>query len=374
MTANITAARAQVYAVSPPNTDPDINPVLAPAAFHRVHVPTNAPRNRLLVFLPGSNARPSASTTLLETAADAGLHAIGLVYVNTFIVNDLGGADCAAYEPIRREIIEGQDYSPLVSVSEADSIINRLTKLVQYMDGIFPAQNWGHFLDAGNQVIWSNLILAGHSQGGGHAAVIARHREVGRCILFSTADWCGDQPADWVTASNATPAFRYFGFHHEGDAIVSFPRAQQFWDALGLSASTPQVQFEAAPGPPYEDAHLFRTTLTPLNGNGSAAHNATALDANTPTNSQGHVIFRELWRYMLTGPLRVPDAAIAPSSNGAAEFAWEGEPAVWYRIDRSTNGIDWVEEGEPIPGAYGVLRTNAADAAANNLFRLRVLY
>jgi hypothetical protein len=52
---------------------------------------------------------------------------------------------------VRLEILDGTDRTPLVDVDRANSIENRLIKLLQYLDANRPGEGWGGFLDAAGQ-------------------------------------------------------------------------------------------------------------------------------------------------------------------------------------------------------------------------------
>ena len=46
-------------------------------------------------------------------------------------------------------------------------------------------QNWGQFLSGGS-IQWDHIIISGHSQGGGHAAVIGISNPVRRVLMFAS--------------------------------------------------------------------------------------------------------------------------------------------------------------------------------------------
>ena len=61
-------------------------------------------------------------------------------------------------------------------------------------------QGWGQFLLADNTVDWRKVVLAGHSQGGGHVGVLAKSVSLNRAVYFSSPeDWYDttDTPASW---------------------------------------------------------------------------------------------------------------------------------------------------------------------------------
>ena len=59
-----------------------------------------------------------------------------------------------------------------VVISRANSIENRLTKLLQYLAAQFGEEGWSRFM-AHDGPRWARIAVSGHSQGGGEAAMIA---------------------------------------------------------------------------------------------------------------------------------------------------------------------------------------------------------
>lgn len=170
----MTAGALVEHVVAPAATDGNIDNWLDDHyAYRDTRV---APRNRLLVHLPGSFGVPVNSRRYLREVAAAGDHVIGLRYPNTWEVLDLcaDATDLACFENVRREIIDGSDRSSLVAVNGTNAIINRLTKLLMHLAQSYPAEDWGQFLNAG-EPNWPLIAISGHSQGAGHAAVMGKH-------------------------------------------------------------------------------------------------------------------------------------------------------------------------------------------------------
>ncbi|NJN64844.1 MAG: hypothetical protein HC882_08155 [Acidobacteria bacterium] len=207
------ASRAETL-VFPADTDPAIDQWLDP---HVAMLNGGVERRDLLfVFMPGSFGKPERTRLVIENAADQGYYALGLRYPNSWTVNTLCGAtgSLACFEQVRLEIIDGVDRTPLVSISRANSIENRLAKALAWLASAQPGEGWERFLDAG-QPRWERIVVAGHSQGGGHAPVIAKYREVARVNMLSAPnDFIGAALANWLDDPHVTPASRYFGFSH----------------------------------------------------------------------------------------------------------------------------------------------------------------
>ncbi len=293
---------ATVRWIAPADTDPAIDDWLEP---HFVALDAAVPsRGRLLVFFPGSGALPSQYTEFVRFAAGLGFHAIGLRYPNSWSVNfDLCGfstdADC--HERVRSEILDGGDSSALIQVGPANCIINRLVKLLLHLDHQYPGEGWGQYLAAGLPR-WNRIVTAGHSQGGGHAAFIAKRYSVARVVMLAGGtDLFFGWPrryAPWLSG-HTTPAARYYGLVHEQDSADAYLGA---WEILGLPEFGPPRNTEETP-PPYLMTHQLTTGLPPPNPAAQGAyHNAVAADAFLTRDEQGRPRLSSAWEYLLITP------------------------------------------------------------------------
>jgi len=118
-------------------------------------------------------------------------------------------------------------------------------RLVVTASTLDPDGGWTAFHDAAaskpaDRIRWSNVIAAGHSQGGGHAAVIGKAFAIDRVVaLSSPCDQTATGPASWLDATKSTyatsPKSAFHGLGAAGDVICSaYPAV---WDALGLDAT-----------------------------------------------------------------------------------------------------------------------------------------
>ena len=199
-------AQTQVRQIKPSDTDGLISTFDLDS--HYVYLnPSNANQNVLVVHLPGSYGEPKRASLFGTLAADLGFHCIGLMYPNIPTVGSLcaNSNDPNCFEKTRGEIIEGIDYSNAIDITLHESIFSRLKQLLIYLNGQYPTENWGQYLTANQDLIFEKLIFSGHSQGGGHAALIAKYYPIQRALCFSSPkDWYNviDAPANWLNASN----------------------------------------------------------------------------------------------------------------------------------------------------------------------------
>lgn len=288
-----TAPANVVHNVPPLQTDPAIS-----TAFesHIAVAPAHATVPRLVVFLPGTNGSPAAYGKMLDVAASAGAHAIGLMYPDTLAILQDCGDDPACYFPIRLQKFDGVPRSPIDPVAPSDAIANRLIKLLVYLDAHFPSEGWGAFT-SGGAPLWSSIVLAGHSQGAGEAAAIGKVVTLARVAQFSgTVDAVVTAqgtlaPATWVGAPGATPASAHYGFDHTGDEF--YDKIVVDWRALGQDAFGPRTLVETS-SPPYGGSHELITSL-----NVGFPHGSTAGDGATPLDANGTPLFAPVWRYVL---------------------------------------------------------------------------
>jgi hypothetical protein len=287
--------------IAPQTTDPAIDVSLEPHIAINPE-PAVVARKRLFVFLPGTGGRPGHYRLILRAAAARGYHAIGLNYPN----DDAVGILCASGEDpdcqwgIRREIIAGVDASPLVDVNVANSIENRLRKALYYLHAQYPDEGWGPYLE-GATVAWSRIEVAGHSQGGGHAAAIAKLHSLYRAVYFaSPADWSGDLngPPPWLSQPGATEASRQYGFAHVSDATVPLAHLAVIWPALGLEPFGGPISVDTVRSP-YAGSHQLTTDAVPRQVGGLLPyHSAPVVDAATPLNGSGAPMFEPVWIYL----------------------------------------------------------------------------
>jgi hypothetical protein len=258
---------------------------------------------KLVVLLPGTGAEPADYARFLAEGSARGYHVIGLSYANSQSVEGLcqnsPATDCHA--EVREEILTGQDRSSLLQVSPPNAINNRINRLLTWLHTQFPDEGWDQFVGE-TSVSWPRITVAGHSQGGGHAAFIAKRVRVDRAVYFGAPpDWNlqRDAPALWLGAPGATDASRQFGVVHLRDNIVPPARADANWRQLGMAAGGPVVLTDSTSAP-WGNSHRLTTDLpfNPASRAQNPFHGAPITDASTPLDAQGEPRYRTLWHYL----------------------------------------------------------------------------
>jgi hypothetical protein len=298
----LNGAIAAERAIPPSATDPAIN---LGSGAHVVATPASAETasGRLFVFLPGTNVSPRSYSFILRAAAKNGHHVAGLLYLSSLSIGSLCGTstevDC--YWDARREVVTGEDLSPLLAVDKANSIVNRLEKLLTYLATRYPREHWEQFLLPDGSVNWSLVAVGGHSQGGGHAGVMAKlywlHRA---CYFASPADWSKTikGPAPWSSEPPITSADSQYGFTHLLDKTAPYPLVSSQWASMGLQAFGSAVSIDGQPAP-YGSSHELTTNAEPnLSGTTNPYHSATVVDAATPIAANGTPVYEPVWNYM----------------------------------------------------------------------------
>jgi hypothetical protein len=211
-------AQVKILRVEPGETDPAIETVhSANLAVYDLGATT---RHRLFFFIAGTGAKATNSLAMATVFAKWGYHALSLDYENNVITVALAHSqDPAAFGQYRENIVTGAPGSDKVKVDPANSILNRFKKLLTYLAAHDPTGGWDEFVTNG-EPIWSRIIVAGHSQGSGHAAYIGKMFEVDRVLIFSgPQDYLSDlgKPAPWQSGPSATPPSHFFAFLSQND-------------------------------------------------------------------------------------------------------------------------------------------------------------
>lgn len=284
------------FEVPPQLTDPGLSAWFEPHVIAVPREPLLQPQ--LWLFLSGSFGKPQRQTALLQQMASLGHAAVNLSYPNDWTVGQLCGRhpDPDCHEKVRLEILDGRRRTDLLNLPAADCVSNRLVKLLAWLQRQRPAEHWDGFLKDGD-VRWDALAVAGHSQGGGHAALLGKLFPLARVVMLGApADSAGgrDEPAPWLIRAGATPAERFFGFVHLQDP--GFERISAAWQALGMDRFGPLVNVDEVPYP-YGGSHSL---VTDRETRGGRYHGSIAVDGATPRLPDGTPAYRAAWRHLFT--------------------------------------------------------------------------
>jgi hypothetical protein len=293
--------------IPPIDTDPSIDIALEP---HYIAFSPVPPRGQLFLWLTGIGGLPTRTRLITDQAARNGFHAVNLRYPNenADAVQNLCGfePDRTCFENARLAVLTGDNPSTTLSISRTNSVENRVLKLLAYLEAKYPSEGWGTFVE-GDSLTWSSIIVAGLSEGGGHAAILARDHVIARVAMLSAPfDRVGllersnspAEPASWLLGAHLTPSERYFAFGHVNDETTNWalqwPATNLGLSNLGLIANVDGVDA------PYGESHMLLTSATPQNAVGfpQANHASTAADSFTPLDEAGQPVFARVWQYV----------------------------------------------------------------------------
>ena len=250
----------------------------------------------LLLFLAATGYRPSQYRDFLATARDSGYHVLALDYWNKGAsVARTCGMNAACYTHVQRNRLDGSDPSPVSSVNPANSIVARLLDSLRHLQSADVAGRWQQYLPGG-RIDWANIVVAGHSQGGGEAAYISHIHAVRGVLMFSSpVDSDHGVNASWMSSPGATPASRMYGFDSSGDVFGA--RILASWNALGMGAFGAVANVGTAIPAGSHELVSHRDLGTP-----AEAHVRNITDSVPLVN--GQPMFSAVWKWMLQQPYR----------------------------------------------------------------------
>lgn len=181
------------------------------------------PNNLLFIAIGGTNSTPSQYLEVLKIAAGLGYDVLSVDYPNEVIstVCRERATELDCYDNYRAEIVLGQPVSSVVQVDQKNSIMNRIQDLLSTMARNNPAR-WARYFQNG-QIDWAHVVLAGHSQGSGHAVYISKMFAVhGVLMTGGPQDYLTKTgPVAWIQKPGQTESARYFSFLHRDDFFGS---------------------------------------------------------------------------------------------------------------------------------------------------------
>ncbi|MFT5822725.1 MAG: hypothetical protein ACI8ZM_003982 [Crocinitomix sp.] len=258
------------YTVAPSATD---NGYETGEKEHLIFYNNETNVNKLLLLIGGSYSNPETYETFCKHAAKLGCHVISISYPNNVAAASLKESDdLYAFDNYRDELCFGNPVSDAVDVNELNSVVTRSTKLLMHLVAQYPAQNWGQYLIDGNAPNWSKIMVAGHSQGSGHACYIAKTNVVNRVLMFSGPNDYSthfEAPGNWLSNSGVTPAASQYAFLHANDEVVPYEYQLANIRAIGVLAAADTTTLMNDLSGTYDNKNAYHTTITALTEHGS---------------------------------------------------------------------------------------------------------
>ena len=289
-----------VYKIPPDITDNQIDHWLDPhyVAFNQ----SLRHRPQLFLYLGGSFGKPGQQKIFLKEVINSGYLVINLNYPNSWTIANLcqnsNNLNCHYHK--RQAVIYGQKKGRKIIVTPANSLENRLQKLLLFLAENVSQIPWFNYLN-NNKIKWESIIIAGHSQGGGHAALIATENLVSRVIMLaSPADYNQHhhQMASWLSADKLTPSDRFYGFVHLRDP--AYRKIIQAWQLLGLGKYGELTNIDQTS---ISELYSHQLVSRQLPATPEKFHGSVINDSHTPKSLLGEPLYQNIWRYLCTNDL-----------------------------------------------------------------------
>lgn len=286
--------------IMPNTTDPLIDEELDP---HYIYHDQNLPqRNILWLHLSGAGVSPMAYTEFVSAVGRQGYHSIGLSWPNQFSLNlnCFNYDDPGCFDSIRLEAFDGVNRTHLVWIDEnpANSLLNRLVKLLNYLTEMNASSGWGQYLDDSRKIPqWHKIAVSGHSLGAGQAGLMAQQFSLARAVFFAGPhDWNAYYDwnfARWVVSSFATALDRMYGFIHTQDNFYTISnKTPRNWGQIGLLGEEILVENSL---PPFNLSHRLVTNLADV-----SPHLGVVTDGFLPSNETDYAVLMDVWNYLVT--------------------------------------------------------------------------
>jgi len=251
----------------PTELDPAVTPVTtatggAPRHYYCTPTTTAGWNGQLVIYLVGAREDPGIAHAFAERACTRGFAAISPAYRNERAIRDLCGDDADCYGLVRREIVLGDDVAAQIRVGPGNGLLHRIDTIADRLATTYPAV-WIPIRTALRRRDLARTVIAGFSQGSGHALMLAHDLAVGRVVLMSgvldrvrsgtdaqgPVTWL----ARWATSAPKTPGTRMFAINHAADPFTRPVELAANYAAIGLPAATCEVTDD----PPTGECHRF---------------------------------------------------------------------------------------------------------------------
>jgi hypothetical protein len=243
-----------------------------------------------MLFIGGSFSSPQDYTFISEHSASIGFDVISISYPNNVPAASLASSSNQfAFDNYRDEICFGNQVSNDVEVDILNSINRRIIKLIQYLESTYPEQNWNQYLMPSNNIDWEKIVVAGHSQGAGHACYLGKKRLVERVIMFSGPNDYSthfNSPANWLSEDGLTELSKQYALLHINDEIISYDFQVLNLKDLGVLSLS-------------EDPLLVDDLSSPYNNKNALSLNIPAFSNHNSTVG-GNAKLPNIWTYILT--------------------------------------------------------------------------
>lgn len=281
------AAQSVVTPVPATQTDAAIT-----AGIHLTAVNLDvATTGKLVLILPDVGRQPADYQALAQEAAGAGHRVLVLAWPNATSANSVCQGETGCTEAARKELLDGQDRTPKVTISPQECIEFRAAKALEWLAKNRPGEGWST-LYAGSAPVWGNAAVIGHGEGAGQAAMVGVMHKVWRVVLLAgPTDGQGAIPATWLNGQHATAATAWRAFAHTTDPQWSMISAA--WTALGLGSGASALSMDSGQAPGIS------TQLLTISAVVADPQAAVAVDGQLPADTQTAQHVRAAWKFLV---------------------------------------------------------------------------
>ncbi len=275
------------FLISPNETDGDYK---RDEESHYITRNSKIHLNKLLLFIGGSYSVSKNYHLFCDYGASIGLDVLSISYPNNVAAAPLGtSTDRFIFDNYRDEVCFGNQTSKNVEVNVLNSINTRAIKLLIYLNKKYPDQNWGQYLTPSNSLKWDKIIVAGHSQGSGHACYFGKKNLTDRVIMLSGPNDYStyfNSCANWLKTDGKTPLNKHFALLHTEDEIVPFNYQLANLKGLGLLDANENPVLADKLNIPYKNARVLTLNIQAI------SNHSSTVGANSK--------LPDIWKYMFT--------------------------------------------------------------------------
>lgn len=263
--------------------------------------------DELFVYLPGVGQYTDEAMTLLRLGALAGYRGVVLNYPRELSPPEAcaatGEAPGECLEQVHAATVYGTGETDAVDIDTADSLQNRLYRLLLHLQTHDPEGAWSDYY-ADEELLTPKIVLVGSAEGAGHAAYWARDATFARVVLLGGGgdglyDAAGGYEglARWVTDPRSTPAADQRALWHTAQAdarVVGDALAQ--WGADDWGGPT---DVDAVPAP-FACSHQLTTSGPGADGYAGDPRATLTVDGAMALDDEGFPALAPAVLYLLT--------------------------------------------------------------------------
>lgn len=264
-------------------------------------------QDALLVYLPGVGQYTDEAMTMLRLGAIAGYRGVVLNYprdlspIDACAATDEAPGECL--EQVHAATVYGTGDTSAVDIDSADSLQNRLYRLLLHLQTHDPEGAWSDYY-ADEELLTGKIVLVGAAEGASHAAYWARDADFERVVLIGGAgdgvygdDGSLQGLARWVTDPRTTPSVDHRALWHRAQADAGVVAdSLTDWGADDWGDAT---DVDTVPAP-FSCSHLMITSGPGADGYSGDPRATLTVDGAMALDDEGFPTLAPAVLYLLT--------------------------------------------------------------------------